>query len=106
MSKAIAQVSRLPPLRLYPERAARADKGLDRLATAAMSAVRARLAPILEGRLSGLVPRVTHYSKLVASLSDQELREFASNVRVGLIQNRFNDSVVAQVFALVREVAK
>jgi preprotein translocase subunit SecA len=105
MSRTLSHGSPLPALQLYPERDVHAEKTLDRIAATASSAVAARIAPLFERRLSDIVAKVGHHGNLAKVLSDQELREFAAKIRAGLVKHRFNEALVAQSFAVVREVA-
>jgi len=105
MSSVASHATPLPPLRLYPEREVRVEKGLDRAAAVVSSAVAARLAPFFQRRLPVIARKVSQYSNSLEALGDQELRGFAAQVRTELVQHRFKEAVVAKAFALVREVA-
>ena len=105
MSRSPSHSAIVPPLRLYPERYVRAEKGLDRFASAASGAVISRLAPLFQGRLSAIVSEVERHHRSLKTVKDQKLAAIADETRANLRRDRLEDGAVAQAFALVREVA-
>lgn len=94
-----------PPVNLYPQRDAPVEKGFDRVAAIAVSAVVARVPRIVSGGVRGIVSRVGRHEERLRRMSDEELRDWATSVRLELRRRRFSPSATAKAFALVREVA-
>jgi preprotein translocase subunit SecA len=90
---------------LYPERRAADESWFDRKFSVLFKRLTSRLSGALPG-FAGIVERVASYDTHFASLDEAALSKCHCRVRDGLRRNGFNDDLIAESFALVREVAR
>jgi preprotein translocase subunit SecA len=100
----LALAARLAPTAAYPEQAVERPGLLDRIADriAAPVARRLRARRVLA---TGIVEAVHRYAKEAERLNDAGIKRAAAELRIALRRDGFAEPVVAQSFALVREVA-
>jgi preprotein translocase subunit SecA len=94
----------LAPTAAYPEQALERAGLLDRIADRIAGPVARRL-HARRVRNTGIVAAVHRYAKEAERLNDAGIKRAAAELRVALRRDGFAEPVVAQSFALVREVA-
>jgi len=96
----------LPPLVHYPERQARPEGALQRLAAAAAAAFFARRTRWRAQRLAVIVDLVTRAGGSLRDMDDTELQRVARAVGIDLRQHSdWPEALVARCFAVIREAA-
>jgi len=94
----------IAPTAAYPEQALERPGILDRIAdTLAAPAARRLQARRVAG--SGIVEAVHRYAKEAERVTDAGIKKAAAELRLALRRDGFTEALVAQSFALVREVA-
>ncbi len=94
----------LAPTAAYPEQALERPGLLDRVANRLVAPVARRLRA-RQVLATGIVAAVHRYAKEAERLNDAGIRRAAAELRLALRRDGFAEAVVAQSFALIREVA-
>jgi preprotein translocase subunit SecA len=94
----------LAPTAAYPEQAVERPGLLDRIAGRLVAPVARRL-QARRVLATGIVEAVHRYAKEAERLNDAGIRRAAAELRLALRRDGFAEPIVAQSFALVREVA-
>lgn len=106
MSDLTTRTWTLPSPVLYPERKEPRPRWTDRLETAMTSWPAVALPRLHQARLKRIVSAVNRAGPALAAMDDAGLRKAARTLRLRLRRLGFRDDVVADSFALVREVAE